>query len=72
LRNAEEVCDAIDISANDYTILLENIPNDIDALNDDYDDDIKYYFENIMKEDVEIQVVDINLCYDLSEVHIYI
>lgn len=52
LRIADEICDAIDISANDYTVLLENIPTEFDALNDDYDDDIKFFFENTLKEDI--------------------
>lgn len=32
--------------------MLENLPLDIDALNDDYDDDIKHFFENVLKEDI--------------------
>ena len=62
------MCDFFDISANDYTIFLENIPTSFDALNDDYDDDIKHFFENILKEDIKCEVVDVNLCYNLSPV----
>jgi hypothetical protein len=70
LRVADDLCDDIDIAANDYTVLLENIPVSIDALNDDYDDDLKHFFENILKEDFPIEVVDVNLCYNLSEVQV--
>ena len=63
------MCDFIDISANDYTILIENIPLEIDAINDDYTDDIKHFFENLLREDgIDDNVIEINLCYNLSEV----
>ena len=37
-------CDILDIAAADYTIFAENIPLEFDAINNDYDDDIKEYF----------------------------
>ena len=39
--------DELDISPADYTILVKNIPLEYDALNNDYDDDLKYFFENL-------------------------
>lgn len=39
-------CDTLDISASDYTIMVKNIPTAFEALNNDYDDDLKDYFEN--------------------------
>ncbi len=34
-------CDMLDIAANDYTILVKNIPIKFKAIGDDYDDEIK-------------------------------
>lgn len=44
-RKLDEECDFSDISANDYTLLVENIPIEYDALNNDYDDDLKFFIE---------------------------
>jgi hypothetical protein len=47
LRISAVECDGADISANDYTIHVEDIPREIqNALNDDYDDDLLDFFEN--------------------------
>lgn len=42
----DQECDEIDISPQDYTILLSNIPIVYEAENDDYDDDLKNFIEN--------------------------
>ena len=34
-------CNKEDISAEDYTIFVKNIPIDFNAIDDDYDDDLK-------------------------------
>ena len=34
-------CNEKDISAEDYTIFVKNIPISYNAINDDYDDDLK-------------------------------
>ena len=39
-------CDVNDISAEDYTLLVLNIPQSFNAKNDDYDDDLKDFLEN--------------------------
>ena len=38
-------CDQADISISDYTLMIGNIPVDYNALNDDYDDDLKDFLE---------------------------
>lgn len=40
-RKLDILCDEADISANDYTLLIENIPIEFTAIGDDYDDDLK-------------------------------
>lgn len=44
-RELDNKCDTEDISANDYTIVVNDIPKVIDAVNDDYDDDLKDFIE---------------------------
>ncbi len=39
-RILENKCDELDISANDYTVVVTGIPIYFDALNDDYDEDL--------------------------------
>ena len=38
-------CDQKDISPQDYTIMVKNIPCEYNAINDDYDDDLKDFLE---------------------------
>lgn len=38
-------CDQADISVSDYTLMIGNIPLEYEALNDDYDDDLKDFLE---------------------------
>ena len=52
-------CDVADVSVSDYTIMISRIPKyllyfwiiflfilrEYDAINDDYDDDLKYFLE---------------------------
>ena len=63
-RRISVKCDIRDIAAVDYTVYLENIPVYFDALNNDYDDDLKYWIESEEKNKVEI--VKVNLVYDLT------
>ncbi len=44
-RQTDKDCDDEDIAANDYTILVKNIPKYYDAIGDDYDDDLKAFLE---------------------------
>ena len=39
-------CDEEDINANDYTIMVKNIPIEFEALNNDYDEDLLHFFTN--------------------------
>ncbi len=42
LRKFDIECDVADIAANDYTIMISNIPTKMDnPINDDYDDDLR-------------------------------
>ncbi len=36
----QEDCDFEDVAANDYALLVKNIPVDYQAINDDYDEDL--------------------------------
>ena len=68
------------MSPEDYTIFVKNIPIDYDAINDDYDDDLKEFIENcglqntgkridsLKLSDGKIEIRDIILCYDLTEI----
>ncbi|KAL4484378.1 hypothetical protein ABPG74_019555 [Tetrahymena malaccensis] len=67
-RQLDAKCDDEDISANDYTIMIKNVPKDFDAINDDYDDDIKEFFRVNSLEGKEVEVESVTLCYDLSEI----
>ena len=73
LRVLSIECDVLDISPQDYTIFVKNIPKNFKALNDDYDDDIKDYFENIFSLEYingkpkKCKVVYVSLCYNLLE-----
>jgi hypothetical protein len=45
-RKTASECDGNDISANDYSVIVKGIPLVItDALNNDYDDDLKDFME---------------------------
>jgi len=44
-RELDTKCDAEDIAANDYTLIVKKIPIDYEAINDDYDDDLKDFME---------------------------
>ncbi|EAS02382.2 phage head-tail family protein, putative (macronuclear) [Tetrahymena thermophila SB210] len=61
-------CDDEDIAANDYTIMIKNIPKDFDAINDDYDDDIKEFFEKNSLQEKRVEVISVTLCYNLTEI----
>ncbi|KAL4489887.1 hypothetical protein ABPG72_010786 [Tetrahymena utriculariae] len=61
-------CDEEDIAANDYTIMIKNIPLEFDAINDDYDDDIKDFFEKNSLKEKRVEVVSVTLCYNLTEI----
>ncbi|KAL4489888.1 hypothetical protein ABPG72_010787 [Tetrahymena utriculariae] len=67
-RQLDAKCDDEDISANDYTIMIKNVPKDFEAINDDYDDDIKEFFRINSLEGKEVEVESVTLCYDLSEI----
>lgn len=56
IRKMDVACDVLDISAMDYTIMLKGIPLEFDAINNDYDDDIKDFFEKNTKEGDTIEV----------------
>ncbi|EGR30205.1 hypothetical protein IMG5_137940 [Ichthyophthirius multifiliis] len=68
-RKTDVECDVADISVNDYTIMINNIPKKIEnALNDDYDDDLKDFLEkNAFPGGKKLNIVKVNLCYDLDE-----
>ena len=36
-------CNNKEISPEDYTLFVKNIPRDYNAINDDYDDDLKEF-----------------------------
>ena len=55
-REVNEICDFHDISANDYTIMISNIPKDYKAINDDYDDDIKDFIQNHIISDKTVNI----------------
>ena len=44
-RITDEECDTINVSPEDYSIYVKNIPLSYNAINDDYDDDLKMFFE---------------------------
>ncbi|EAS04833.2 kinase domain protein (macronuclear) [Tetrahymena thermophila SB210] len=75
-RKLDSECDEADISANDYTLLFENIPLEFDAINSDYDDDLKLYVEKDISKMLNqesstpnqcLEVVKVILCYNLKE-----
>lgn len=45
----------MDISANDYTIIVKNIPLDFEAIEDDYDEDLKLFLEKNGLEDRQVK-----------------
>ena len=48
-------------------MIVKNIPKDFDAVNDDYDDDLKEYMVQHALEGKEVEIESVTLCYDLSE-----
>jgi len=72
-------CNSAEISADDYTVFVTNIPIKFNAMNDDYDEDLKDFLENCglqhLGKEIEslnlsngkIEIRDIILCYDLTE-----
>jgi hypothetical protein len=62
----EEDCDDVDVAANDFTILVKNIPVDFQAINDDYDDDILDFFANKVL-DRKVEIKNVNLTYRIDE-----
>ena len=44
IRITDIETDMVDISAQDYTVMVKNIPLYFDAINNDYDDDILDFF----------------------------
>ncbi|KAL4435368.1 hypothetical protein ABPG74_022851 [Tetrahymena malaccensis] len=75
-RKLDSECDEADISANDYALLFQNIPLEFDAINSDYDDDLKLFVEKEISKKLNqenptpdqcLEVVKINLCYNLKE-----
>jgi len=69
-RELDTKCDAEDIAANDYTLIIKKIPIDYEALNDDYDDDLKEFIEEHALDDKQIEVESVTLCYSLKEINI--
>ncbi|KAL4484377.1 hypothetical protein ABPG74_019554 [Tetrahymena malaccensis] len=67
-RELTHKCDDEDIAANDYTIMIKNIPLEFDAVNDDYDDDIKEFFEKNSLKEKRVEIVSVTLCYNLTEI----
>lgn len=66
LRIQDQECDLLDKSACDYTLLIKNIPKEFDALNNDYDEDLKFFVENKLMPHT-ISVVKVNLCYSMDK-----
>ena len=72
-------CNTAEISADDYTLFITNIPINFHAINDDYDEDLKDFLENcgfqhldkeiesLKESNGKIEIRDIILCYDLTE-----
>ena len=67
----------MEISPNDYSIIISNFPTDYEAKNDDYDDDFKEFFgiyllhvleKNALEKEL-VDVVRIVMCFDLHEQH---
>ena len=58
----------LDISAMDYTIMVKNIPIEFDALNNDYDDDLLAFFTKQGLAYEEVEVAQVTLSYNMSEV----
>ena len=53
-------------------MLVKGIPKDLKAKDDDYDEEIKFYFENLevtALKGKKLNVVQVNLCYNISEQH---
>ena len=64
----DQECDEADISPNDYTIMFRNIPIDIpDALNNDYDDDLKDFLEKNLDIGMPFKITEVNLCYKIQD-----
>ncbi|EGR30034.1 phage head-tail family protein, putative, partial [Ichthyophthirius multifiliis] len=66
-RELEIKCDQEDISANDYTIMVSNIPIEYDAINNDYDEDLMHFFQENSFPERKVKVEQVTLCYNLQE-----
>lgn len=60
-----------DIASSDYTVLCKNIPLEYDAINNDYDEDLKFFIENKILEKNKIKVFDVNLAYKMETLFEY-
>ena len=68
IRVTDIETDMLDISALDYTVMVKNIPLYYDALNNDYDDDLKDFFEKNGMQFDHTEVTSVILCYNMKEV----
>lgn len=60
-------CDTADVSPADYTILVKNLPLHFEPKNGDIDEDLKDFFTNNIVANKKLNVVSVNICYDISE-----
>lgn len=71
VRKTSSECDERDISASDYTVMVEHIPKSKDV---DYQKELKELFEKqppmkVGGKDVKFEVCKINLTYNLEELY---
>ncbi|KAL4481493.1 hypothetical protein ABPG74_007582 [Tetrahymena malaccensis] len=69
-RQLDQLADEVCISPGDYTVMISNIPIEIQVPgfpNIDYDDDLKEFLENRCLVGIPLRVARVNMCYNLTE-----
>lgn len=70
IRKTSIECDERDTSASDYTLMVQNIPRNLEV---NYSAELKKVFENaVMPDSSKIVVEKINLAYDIRQLNEYI
>lgn len=59
--------DKVDVSPEDYTVLVKNIPVKMSEGNDDYDKDLKEFLETHVLEK-RVSISKMNLAYNVSPI----
>ncbi|KAL4491266.1 hypothetical protein ABPG72_021652 [Tetrahymena utriculariae] len=67
IRKTNTITDIIDISAEDYTLLVKNIPVIQNPTNGNYLEDFKIFLQQNLVEDTYTSVSKINFSYNLAE-----